>query len=191
MWRDRREAVSLLFAKPRSCGRSSTAEPLVSTQKMRVRFPLPAPIPRSCCLRLAAQDPRPSSGQRGFKSRRQRHSSALQPFPLRPTAGCRTLNAAIVVRIHEGEPLSVRRLPPEHCTPGRRSSAVRAALSYGEGRLFKSTRRHQCGGSVPAVVQRRERLNVARETAVRFRPQGPARSGRSRVGSAACARENR
>src|ERR1700737_1208390 len=29
----------------------------------------------------------------------------FQLFPLRLTAGCRTLNARIVVRIHEGEPI--------------------------------------------------------------------------------------
>ncbi len=71
-------------------------------------------------------------------------AAPLKPFPLRLTAGCRTLNAAIVVRIHEGEPLPFRRRPPERSPrTSRRSSAVRAALSYGEGRLFKSTRRHQ------------------------------------------------
>jgi hypothetical protein len=55
--------------------------------------------------------------------------------PLRLTAGCRTLNAVIVVRIHEGEPFI-----HNHAGVAQRS---RAALSYGEGRLFKSTHRHQ------------------------------------------------
>jgi hypothetical protein len=98
--------------------------------------------------------------------------------PLRLTAGCRTLNAVIVVRIHEGEPI--------HSQPCRCSSAARAALSYGEGRLFKSTRRHhffatsplppilahQFLRTNPAVVQRPERLIVAQETAVRPRLPG-------------------
>ena len=85
---------------------------------MRVRFPLPAPT----CLRLAAQDSRLSSGttrvqipQAGpnppsLKLRRanrqpvEARSAKIGFVPLRLTAGCRTLNAAIVVRIHEGEP---------------------------------------------------------------------------------------
>ena len=57
------------------------------------------------------------------------------PVPLRLTAGCRTLNAVIVVRIHEGEPFI-----HNHAGVAQRS---RAALSYGEGRLFKSAHRHQ------------------------------------------------
>ena len=50
----------------------------------------------------------------------------------------------------------------------RRSSADRAALSYGEGRLFKSTRRHH----FPAVVQRSERLNVTQEAGGSTPPPG-------------------
>ena len=114
--RDLRVAQVRSLHPPR--GRSSTVEPLASTQKMRVRFPLPAPA----CLRLAAQDSRLSSGttrvqipQAGpnppsLKLRRanrqpvEARSAKIGFVPLRLTAGCRTLNAAIVVRIHEGEP---------------------------------------------------------------------------------------
>ena len=52
-------------------------------------------------LRLAAQDARLSSEVTRVQI------PQVGPFPLRLTAGCRTLNATIVVRIHEGEPMQM------------------------------------------------------------------------------------
>lgn len=115
---------------------------------MRVRFPLPAPS----CLRLAAQDARLSSGTTRVQIPQV---APIRPclderslFPLRLTAGCRTLNAAIVVRIHEGEPT--------------RNAGVAQRKS---GALIRRRSVVQISppAPIPAVVQWPERLNVNQE----------------------------
>ena len=169
---------------------------------MRVRFPLPAPA----CLRLAAQDSRLSSGttrvqipQAGpnppsLKLRRanrqpvEARSAKIGFVPLRLTAGCRTLNAAIVVRIHEGEPTRnagvaqrqsgalIRRRSVVQISPPAPAFAA-SRLRLASHSVAKIARRSFSEGglqNIPAVVQRSERLNVDQVTHVRFVPQGPA-----------------
>src|ERR1700730_13802810 len=58
--------------------------------------------PHQADLRLAAQDARLSSEVTRVQI--PQVGPFTTAFPLRLTAGCRTLNATIVVRIHEGEP---------------------------------------------------------------------------------------
>jgi hypothetical protein len=77
----------------------------------RDRYPQAAPL-LFLRLRMSFSEnrPPPSGQESAFTrvSRRAMPEGRLFPghalFPLRLTAGCRTLNAVIVVRIHEGEP---------------------------------------------------------------------------------------
>ncbi len=137
-------------------GRSSTAEPLASTQTMRVRLPLPAP----CCLRLLARIPAFQAGGTGSIPVGSANSMVRREtglVPRRLTAGHCTLNAGIVVRIHAGEPAEFRSLRNLPCSAGvaqrpeRRSHTAKVGCS------------NQPAGTsnIPAVVQWSERLIVA------------------------------
>jgi hypothetical protein len=140
----------------RTGGRSTKAEPLASTQKIGVRFPLPAPIFLFSRRRLSDQDAGPSNRKVGVRI------PSAGPFPLRLTAGRCTLNAEIVVRIHEGEP--PRRYP--ECVPGRggcppakcpRSAASRACpdlptMMRNPGKPgLRGGKRHCCRYASPAA----------------------------------------
>jgi hypothetical protein len=127
---------------------------------MRVRFSPSAPLVFvKCCLRLLARIPAFQAGETGSIP----VGSAIS-LPLRLTAGCRTLNAVIVVRIHEGE---------RRCSSAeeRRSHTAKGGCSnQPTGTNFESE-------LIPAVVQWSERLNVNQVTHVRFVPQGPIERG--------------
>jgi hypothetical protein len=87
--------------------------------------------------------------RRGFKSRRQ------DQFPLRLTAGHCTLNAGIVVRAKTSRCSSAEE---------RRSHTAKVGCS------------NQPTGTIPAVVQRSERLNVNQEVGGSTPPPGTTKS---------------
>ena len=92
--------------------------PRPSKPTRRDRCSLPAPG----SLRLLARIALFQSAGDGSKP-----SGSTKSFPLRLTAGCRALNAVVVVRIHEGEPSRcssvgesvrlIRGRPPVRCRP--------------------------------------------------------------------------
>ena len=90
--------------------------------------------------------------------------------PLRLTAGCRTLNAVIVVRIHEGEPMHSQNHAGVAQRQEQRSHTAKVGCSnQPTGTNFLAP----IFWTNPAVVQWPERLIVAQETAVRLGSQGP------------------
>ena len=145
----------------------------------------------------------PALSAKNFAALRAHLDGRKAPFPLRPTAGHCTLNAEIVVRIHEGEPtrfvvpprdararrdrcVSHRRGSPMHAGVAQRQSSAlirrRSAVRIGPPApaFAPSSRRNSFGAKAGATKTSLrkfcwpERLNVAQEATVRIRPQGPA-----------------